>query len=142
MGPRVHVLFFMLASSHEAFGTKCARISLVTHLNPFFLLIFSILQSGGCNSRLFCSGIHVFLQSIIQCGPLLNWTLGKGHHVLNFSLQEEFLLNGPTDVMGMFVTSEGTSQRAPLSWSERLLALGFSFPYVIALGASSISIHR
>lgn len=54
---------------------------------------------------------------------------------------EEFLLNGPTDVMGMFVTSEGTSQRAPLSWSERLLALGFSFPYVIALGASSISIH-
>ncbi|XP_068709576.1 transforming growth factor-beta receptor-associated protein 1-like isoform X2 [Montipora foliosa] len=54
---------------------------------------------------------------------------------------EEFLLNGPTDVMGMFVTSEGTSQRAPLSWSERLLALGYSFPYVIALGASSLSVH-
>ena len=58
------------------------------------------------------------------------------------TLQEEFLLNGPTDVMGMFVTSEGTSQRAPLSWSERLLALGYSFPYAIALGASSISVHR
>lgn len=43
--------------------------------------------------------------------------------------------------MGMFVTSEGTSQRAPLSWSERLLAVGYSFPYAIALGASSISIH-
>ncbi|XP_067054728.1 transforming growth factor-beta receptor-associated protein 1-like [Acropora muricata] len=54
---------------------------------------------------------------------------------------EEFLLNGPTDVMGMFVTSEGTSQRAPLSWSERVLALGYSFPYVIALGASSITVH-
>lgn len=54
---------------------------------------------------------------------------------------EEFLLNGPTDVMGMFVTSEGTSQRAPLSWSERLLALGYSFPYAIALGPNSISVH-
>nr|XP_058955595.1 transforming growth factor-beta receptor-associated protein 1-like [Pocillopora verrucosa] len=54
---------------------------------------------------------------------------------------EEFLLNGPTDVMGMFVTSEGTSQRAPLSWSERLLALGYSFPYAVALGANSISVH-
>ncbi|KAJ7372446.1 transforming growth factor, beta receptor associated protein 1 [Desmophyllum pertusum] len=52
--------------------------------------------------------------------------------------KEEFLLSGPTDVMGMFVTSEGTSQRAPLSWSERLLALGFSFPYAVALGANSI----
>lgn len=114
------------------------------NLNLFFLLIFSILHLGGCNSRLFCSSPTCinFVQSRIQCSPLLNRTLGKVHHVLNFSLQEEFLLNGPTDVMGMFVTSEGTSQRAPLSWSERLLALGFSFPYVIALGASSISIHR
>ena len=44
--------------------------------------------------------------------------------------------------MGMFVTSEGTSQRAPLSWLERLLALGYSFPYAVALGANSISVHR
>ncbi|XP_031565710.1 transforming growth factor-beta receptor-associated protein 1-like [Actinia tenebrosa] len=54
---------------------------------------------------------------------------------------EEFLLNGPTDLMGMFVTSEGTSQRAPLTWSFSVEALGYSFPYVVALGTNIIAIY-
>ncbi|KXJ14499.1 Transforming growth factor-beta receptor-associated protein 1 [Exaiptasia diaphana] len=54
---------------------------------------------------------------------------------------EEFLLNGPTDLMGMFVTSEGTSQRAPLSWSNSIEALGYSFPYVISLGNNVLTAH-
>ncbi|EDO42369.1 predicted protein [Nematostella vectensis] len=55
--------------------------------------------------------------------------------------EEEFLLNGPTNAMGMFVTSEGTSQRAPLSWAESVQNLGYSFPYVVTLSSTSLTVH-
>ncbi|XP_046859685.1 transforming growth factor-beta receptor-associated protein 1-like isoform X2 [Xenia sp. Carnegie-2017] len=54
---------------------------------------------------------------------------------------EEFLLSGPTDILGMFVTSQGTSLRPPLSWTDGLVALGYSFPYVIAVGRASITVY-
>lgn len=57
-------------------------------------------------------------------------------------LQEEFLLSGPTDTLGMFVTSHGTSLRPPLSWTDGLITLGYSFPYVVAVGRGSITVYR
>lgn len=54
---------------------------------------------------------------------------------------EEFLLSGPTDVLGMFVTSGGTSLRPPLSWTDGLVTLGYSFPYVIVVGHSTIIVY-
>ena len=58
------------------------------------------------------------------------------------SLQEEFLLSGPTDTLGMFVTSQGTSLRPPLSWTDGLITLGYSFPYVVAVGRGTITVYR
>lgn len=54
---------------------------------------------------------------------------------------EEFLLSGPTDVLGMFVTSGGTSLRPPLSWTDGLVTLGYSFPYVVVVGRSTITVY-
>ena len=56
--------------------------------------------------------------------------------------QEEFLLSGPTDTLGMFVTSQGTSLRPPLSWTDGLVTLGYSFPYVVAVGRGTITVYR
>ena len=56
--------------------------------------------------------------------------------------QEEFLLSGPTDTLGMFVTSQGTSLRPPLSWTDGLIALGYCFPYVVAVGRGTITVYR
>ncbi|XP_070566294.1 transforming growth factor-beta receptor-associated protein 1-like isoform X2 [Ptychodera flava] len=54
--------------------------------------------------------------------------------------QGEFLLSGPS-ALGMFVTSEGVSQRPPLQWSSNVMATGFTFPYVCALDDEFITVH-
>ena len=55
--------------------------------------------------------------------------------------QEEFLLTGPS-ALGMFVTSEGISQRPPLQWSENLISVGYVHPYIIAMNDEFITVHR
>ncbi|XP_053384249.1 transforming growth factor-beta receptor-associated protein 1-like [Mercenaria mercenaria] len=54
--------------------------------------------------------------------------------------KEEFLLTGPS-ALGMFVTSEGISQRPPLQWSENLRSVGYVHPYIIAMNDEFITIH-
>ncbi|XP_077979032.1 transforming growth factor-beta receptor-associated protein 1-like [Glandiceps talaboti] len=54
--------------------------------------------------------------------------------------QGEFLLNGP-NALGMFVTSEGVSQRPPLQWSSSVMATGYVYPYVCALDDEFITVH-
>ena len=70
-----------------------------------------------------------------------DWMRTVGFTMLVF-LQEEFLLSGPTDTLGMFVTSQGTSLRPPLSWTDGLITLGYSFPYVVAVGRGTITVYR
>lgn len=41
----------------------------------------------------------------------------------------------------MFANAEGTSQRAPVSWSESVIAAAVCFPYVVALDENFITIH-
>eukprot|EP00794_Sanderia_malayensis_P017009 gene17009-18722_t len=55
--------------------------------------------------------------------------------------QEEFLLSGPTNTMGMVVTSEGLSQHQPLNWADGLTAIGYSYPYVLVLGNTTVTVH-
>ncbi|MEQ2211396.1 hypothetical protein XENOCAPTIV_029593, partial [Xenoophorus captivus] len=43
--------------------------------------------------------------------------------------REEFLLAAPGG-LGMFANSEGASQRAPVNWSESVIAAAVCFPYV------------
>ncbi|WAR03136.1 TGFA1-like protein, partial [Mya arenaria] len=54
--------------------------------------------------------------------------------------KEEFLLTGPS-ALGMFVTSEGISQRPPLQWSENLLCVGYTHPYILAMNDEFITVH-
>uniref|UniRef100_A0A3P9MFQ4 Transforming growth factor, beta receptor associated protein 1 n=1 Tax=Oryzias latipes TaxID=8090 RepID=A0A3P9MFQ4_ORYLA len=54
--------------------------------------------------------------------------------------REEFLLAAPGG-LGMFANAEGVSQRAPVSWSESVIAAAVSFPYVVALDENFITIH-
>ncbi|XP_076852591.1 transforming growth factor-beta receptor-associated protein 1 homolog isoform X2 [Brachyhypopomus gauderio] len=54
--------------------------------------------------------------------------------------REEFLLAAPGG-LGMFVNAEGVSQRAPISWSERVVSAAVCFPYVVALDDGFITVH-
>lgn len=54
--------------------------------------------------------------------------------------REEFLLAAPGG-LGMFCNAEGVSQRAPVNWSESVIGAAMSFPYVVALDESFITIH-
>ncbi|KAH3886109.1 transforming growth factor-beta receptor-associated protein 1-like [Dreissena polymorpha] len=54
--------------------------------------------------------------------------------------REEFLLTGPS-ALGMFVTSEGISQRPPLQWSENLISVGYVHPYILAMNDEFITVH-
>lgn len=42
---------------------------------------------------------------------------------------------------GMFANAEGISQRAPVSWSESVIAAAVCFPYVVALDESFVTVH-
>ncbi|XP_002170800.1 transforming growth factor-beta receptor-associated protein 1 [Hydra vulgaris] len=55
---------------------------------------------------------------------------------------QEFLLNGPTDTMGMIVTADGLSLHQPLTWSESILSVACSYPYILVLGNSTVTIHN
>jgi len=54
--------------------------------------------------------------------------------------KEEFLIAGPA-ALGIFVTSEGISQRPPLPWSKQLYSVAFSHPYVLALSKDLVTVH-
>ncbi|XP_017260971.1 transforming growth factor-beta receptor-associated protein 1 homolog [Kryptolebias marmoratus] len=54
--------------------------------------------------------------------------------------REEFLLAAPGG-LGMFANAEGVSQRAPVSWSESVIAAAVCFPYVVALDENFVTIH-
>ncbi|XP_066927421.1 transforming growth factor-beta receptor-associated protein 1 homolog [Clytia hemisphaerica] len=54
---------------------------------------------------------------------------------------DEFLLSGPTDMMGMIVTSKGLSMHQPLSFLDGCQSVAFSYPYILVLGESSITVH-
>jgi len=56
--------------------------------------------------------------------------------------EEEFLLNGPTDQMGVTVTKDGLSKRQPFTWSDGLKSVGFHFPYLLILGHTTITVHN
>ncbi|CAI9729846.1 growth factor-beta receptor-associated 1-like [Octopus vulgaris] len=52
----------------------------------------------------------------------------------------DFLLGGPSS-LGMFVTSDGISQRPPLQWSHDLVSVGYVHPYIVALNSEFITVH-
>lgn len=54
---------------------------------------------------------------------------------------EEFLLNGPTDEMGMVVTAGGISQHQPLWWSDGFRSVAYSYPYILVLGRRTVTVH-
>ncbi|KAL3842523.1 hypothetical protein ACJMK2_020527 [Sinanodonta woodiana] len=54
--------------------------------------------------------------------------------------KEEFLLSGP-NALGMFVTSEGISQRPPMQWSDNLLGVSYVHPYIVSLNDEFITVH-
>uniref|UniRef100_A0A2R5L6M1 Putative vacuolar assembly/sorting n=1 Tax=Ornithodoros turicata TaxID=34597 RepID=A0A2R5L6M1_9ACAR len=54
--------------------------------------------------------------------------------------KEEFLLNGPS-ALGMFVTTEGVSQRPPLPWAAPVKALTYSHPYVVCLSDDCLDVY-
>ena len=55
--------------------------------------------------------------------------------------QDEFLLNAPS-ALGMFATSSGISQRPPLQWSDNLVSVVYTHPYILALNDEFVTIHR
>jgi len=63
---------------------------------------------------------------------------------LFFFLPSIYIYNNfvsPHPSPGMFANAEGVSQRAPVNWSEGVIGAAVSFPYVVALDESFITIH-
>ncbi|XP_030637432.1 transforming growth factor-beta receptor-associated protein 1 homolog [Chanos chanos] len=54
--------------------------------------------------------------------------------------REEFLLAAPGG-LGMFANAEGISQRAPVKWSESVIAAAVCYPYVVALDEGFVTVH-
>ncbi|KAH9518827.1 transforming growth factor, beta receptor associated protein 1 [Bulinus truncatus] len=62
------------------------------------------------------------------------------HPVIKRISKEEFLLSGPS-ALGIFATSAGVSQRPPMQWSDRLTAVCFVHPYILAMNDEFITVH-
>ena len=62
---------------------------------------------------------------------------------LNFGscLQGEFLLTGPGG-LGVFVLSQGFSEKPPINFSGHVSALAFHHPYIIAVCKQGIFFYR
>uniref|UniRef100_A0A4W4GKZ9 CNH domain-containing protein n=1 Tax=Electrophorus electricus TaxID=8005 RepID=A0A4W4GKZ9_ELEEL len=82
---------------------------------------------------------------------ILNYSTGVSQDLFPYNSQErkpivkrigreEFLLAAPGG-LGMFANAEGISQRAPVSWSEGVLAAAVCFPYVVALDEGFVTVH-
>lgn len=61
--------------------------------------------------------------------------------VVKYVGDDEFLLNGPTNTMGVVVTKEGLSRHQPFTWCDGLRSVGYCFPYIIVLGKSTVTVH-
>eukprot|EP00112_Aurelia_sp_Birch-Aquarium-sp1_P011708 Seg2464.2 transcript_id=Seg2464.2/GoldUCD/mRNA.D3Y31 product="Transforming growth factor-beta receptor-associated protein 1" protein_id=Seg2464.2/GoldUCD/D3Y31 len=83
---------------------------------------------------------------------LVNYSTGRVQELFMFEAhntkplvkvvgQEEFLLSGPTNTMGMIVTAEGLSQHQPMNWADGLHAIAHAYPYVLVLGNSTVTVH-
>lgn len=62
------------------------------------------------------------------------------HPVIRRISKEEFLLSAP-EGLGMFVNTEGMSNRPPIQWSYSLLALAYSHPYILGLSNEVIMVY-
>ncbi|TRY62441.1 hypothetical protein DNTS_032246 [Danionella cerebrum] len=82
---------------------------------------------------------------------ILNYSTGASQDLFPFDCEErkpivkrigreEFLLAAPGG-LGMFANAEGMSQRAPVSWSESVMAAAVCFPYVLALDEGFVTVH-
>ncbi|XP_061597424.1 transforming growth factor-beta receptor-associated protein 1 homolog isoform X1 [Cololabis saira] len=82
---------------------------------------------------------------------ILNYNTGASQDLFPYNSEErrpivkrisrdEFLLAAPGG-LGMFANAEGVSQRAPVNWSECVIAAAVCFPYVVALDENFITIH-
>ncbi|XP_060603083.1 transforming growth factor-beta receptor-associated protein 1-like [Ruditapes philippinarum] len=94
---------------------------------------------------------HVVCAAMMSQYCMINYETGQNtdlfpvdtehtHPIVKRISKEEFLLTGPS-ALGMFVTSEGISQRPPLQWSENLRSVGYVHPYIIAMNDEFITIH-
>ncbi|XP_049319296.1 transforming growth factor-beta receptor-associated protein 1 [Astyanax mexicanus] len=66
--------------------------------------------------------------------------LPKQNILLNESGAREFLLNGPGN-LGMFVKTDGISERPPVPWADGVLDAVVDFPYVLALQGQTLHIY-
>eukprot|EP00795_Rhopilema_esculentum_P012923 gene12923-3678_t len=122
-------------------------------------------QKGVLDTYLYLSVIDTILTGRGKAidGQTICTALGNQYFLVNFSTgkiqelfmyeahntkplvkvvgEEEFLLSGPTNTMGMIVTSEGLSQHQPLNWADGLSAIAYSYPYSLVLGNSTITVH-
>ncbi len=72
---------------------------------------------------------------------LVNQLLRAIFQTTMFGLQDEFLLSAPS-ALGMFAKSSGISQRPPLQWSDNLMSVVYTHPYILALNDEFVTIHR
>ncbi|XP_031436626.1 transforming growth factor-beta receptor-associated protein 1 [Clupea harengus] len=71
---------------------------------------------------------------------LFQHNLSKPNLIVKQAGEREFLLNGPGS-LGMFVMSDGISQRPPVPWPEGVLDAAVCFPYTLALQSQAVHVY-
>lgn len=101
--------------------------------------------SLAINANFICTNIDNqyymidYTQSHLQ--ELFTYEVYNVKPVVKQLARDEFLLNGPTDTMGMIVTSKGLSMHQPLTWNDGFSSVAFSYPYILVLGDTTVTIH-
>lgn len=54
--------------------------------------------------------------------------------------KKEFLLSGPS-ALGMFVTTEGTSERPPIRWDTGIVSVAYAHPYLLVLSHEFLTVY-
>ncbi|KAL2098515.1 hypothetical protein ACEWY4_004995 [Coilia grayii] len=71
---------------------------------------------------------------------LFQHNLGRQSLIVKPAGEREFLLNGPGS-LGMFVVSDGISQRPPVPWPAGVLDGAACYPYVLALHGQAVHVY-
>ena len=133
------------------FGTKKKTVQVVTLSKDRIMVLKEIsLQDTplvlSIDAQTICTvlGHQYFLINYIK-SAIQELFMFEREHVLPLVKcigHQEFLLNGPTDTMGMIVTADGLSLHQPLTWSDGILSVACSYPYVLVLGDSTVTVHN
>ncbi|XP_023220764.1 transforming growth factor-beta receptor-associated protein 1-like [Centruroides sculpturatus] len=70
---------------------------------------------------------------------LLPYETGNFNPIVKRITKKEFLIGSPS-ALGVFVTTEGTSERPPIRWDAEIVAVAYAHPYLLVLSNEFLTV--